>query len=126
VLFVAGAVAGGLIATESQRGSAAISPEIWRLGGQTTYLVLNVYAMRMAGAFTITTTTIGLRLGILPRWLAVLGWVVAIVLCSRSNGSRGSRSCSRGGSSSLADIAAANATGYVSRASPRSSTARRL
>ena len=59
MLFVAGAVAGGLIATESQRGSAAISPEVWRLGRQTTYLVLNVYAMRMAGAFTISTTTIG-------------------------------------------------------------------
>jgi hypothetical protein len=80
MLFVAGAVAGGLIATESQRGSAAISPELWRLGRQTTYLVLNVYAMRMAGAFTITTTTIAARLGILPRWLAVFGWVVAVVL----------------------------------------------
>ena len=32
----------------------AISPEVWRLGRQTTYLVLNVYAMRMAGAFTIS------------------------------------------------------------------------
>ena len=80
MLFVAGAVAGGLIATESQRGSAGISPEVWRLGRQTTYLVLNVYTMRMAGAFTIVTTTIGLRLKILPRWLAVFGWVVAVVL----------------------------------------------
>ncbi len=42
--------------------------------------MLNVYAMRMAGAFTIVTTTIAVRLGILPRWLAVFGWVVAAVL----------------------------------------------
>jgi len=80
MLFVAGAVGGGLIATESARGSAAISPELWRLGRQTTYLVLNVYAMRMAGAFTISTTVIGVRLGILPRWLAVFGFAVAVVL----------------------------------------------
>jgi hypothetical protein len=80
MLFVAGAGAGGLIATESHRGSAGISPEVWRLGRQTTFMVLNVYAMRMAGAFTISTTTIALRLGILPRWLAVFGWVVAVVL----------------------------------------------
>jgi hypothetical protein len=80
MLFVAGAVAGGLIATESRRGSGAISPEVWRLGRQTSFLVLNVYAMRMAGAFTISTTTIALRLGIVPRWLAAFGWVVAVIL----------------------------------------------
>jgi hypothetical protein len=80
MLFAAGAVAGGLIAAESQRGSATISPEVWRLGRQTTYLILNVYAMRMAGAFTISTTAIAHRLGILPRWLAVFGGVVAVIL----------------------------------------------
>ncbi len=80
MLFVAGAVAGGLIATGAQGESAGITPDVWRLGRQTAFMVLNVYAMRMAGAFTISTTTIALRLGILPRWLAVFGWVVAVVL----------------------------------------------
>ena len=80
MLFVAGAVAGGLIATESQHGSGGISPEVWRLGRHTSYTVLNVYAMRMAGAFMIVTTTIARRLGILPRWLTGFGWIVAIVL----------------------------------------------
>ena len=80
MLFVAGAVAGGLIATESQHGSGGISPEVWRLGRHTSYTVLNVYAMRMAGAFMIVTTTNARRLGILPRWLTGFGWIVAIVL----------------------------------------------
>lgn len=80
MLFVAGAVAGGLIATEGDHGSKGISADVWRLGRQTSYTVLNVYAMRMAGAFMIVTTTIARRLGILPRWLTVFGWVVAIVL----------------------------------------------
>jgi hypothetical protein len=62
MLFVAGAVAGGLLTTEAQRGPALISPEVWRFGRHTTALVLTVYAMKMAGAFTIVTTTIRRRL----------------------------------------------------------------
>ena len=80
MLFVAGAMAGGLIATESHHGSPGISADVWRLGRHTSYTVLNVYAMRMAGAFAIVTTTIAARLGILPRWLTWFGFLVAVVL----------------------------------------------
>ena len=65
MLFVAASLAGGLLETEANR-TAQISPEVWRFGRHTSYQVLAVYAMRMAGAFTIVTTTIGHRLGILP------------------------------------------------------------
>ena len=80
MLFVAAALADGLFGTEVQRGAARISPEVWRFGRHTTYLVLTVYAMRMAGAFTISATTIAVRLGIIPRWLTAFGWFVALVL----------------------------------------------
>ena len=80
MMFVAAAVAGGLLAAESQHSAAEISPEVWRFGGHTTSLLVAVYAMRMAGAFTIVTTTIGRRLGMLPRWLAILGGVVGVLL----------------------------------------------
>ena len=53
---------------------------MWRFGRHTTYLVLTVYGMRMAGAFVIVTTTIANRLQILPRWLAIFGWAVGFVL----------------------------------------------
>jgi hypothetical protein len=80
MLFVAGAMAGGLIATISRQAADGISPDLWRLGRETSFMVLNVYAMRMAGAFTISTTMIAHRLGILPRWLAVFGGIVAVIL----------------------------------------------
>jgi hypothetical protein len=80
MLFVAAALADGLFGAEVQRGAARISPEVWRFGRHTTYLVLTVYAMRMAGAFTISATTIAVRLGIIPRWLTAFGWFVALVL----------------------------------------------
>ena len=36
--------------------------------------------MRMAAVFTISTATIGLRTGFLPRWLALCGYATALVL----------------------------------------------
>jgi hypothetical protein len=36
--------------------------------------------MRMAGVFIISTATIALRTQFMPRWLAVLGYILAIVL----------------------------------------------
>ena len=42
--------------------------------------MLNTYAIRMGAVFIISTTTIGVRTGFLPKWLAVAGFVVAIVM----------------------------------------------
>jgi hypothetical protein len=41
---------------------------------------MNIYAMKMAGVFMITTSTISLRTLIAPRWMAFLGYVLALVL----------------------------------------------
>jgi hypothetical protein len=79
MLFVSAATAAGLLEAET-RGGTAISPEVWSFARHTTYLVLTVYAMRMAGIFVLVTTTIMTRLRIVPRWLTVVGFVVAITL----------------------------------------------
>jgi len=36
--------------------------------------------MRMAAVFTISTATIGLRTGFLPRWLVFAGYAIALIL----------------------------------------------
>jgi hypothetical protein len=41
---------------------------------------VNVYAMRMAAVFTLTTVTIARRTEIVSRWLTVAGLVSALVL----------------------------------------------
>ena len=41
---------------------------------------LFIYAMRMAAVFMIVVSTIGMRLGVFPRWLVVAGYVAALVL----------------------------------------------
>jgi hypothetical protein len=76
-LFAATAVAGGLVESYA---TAAPGTDVWTFGRAATYAALNVYAVKMAGVFMISTATISWRTGVLPRWLAVLGVVLAAAL----------------------------------------------
>ncbi len=78
MLFVAAAVAGGLIAGSSSSGSPGAGT--LALGRNVTSLLLNVYTMRMAAVFTLTTVTIARRTAIVPRWLTVAGVATALVM----------------------------------------------
>jgi hypothetical protein len=79
MLFVTAAVAGGLFAAASHSSSPP-GPDVLALGRGVTGLLLNVYSMRMAAVFTLTTVTIARRTEIVSRWLTVTGVVVALVL----------------------------------------------
>jgi hypothetical protein len=41
---------------------------------------MHTYAIKMAGVFMISTSTISLRTGIVPRWMAFLGFALALLL----------------------------------------------
>src|SRR6478735_9229638 len=76
MLFAGGAVAGGLILSANGQQS----DDVWSFGRRVTHTLFNVYAMRMAAIFTISTTTIATRLGLAPRWLSVLGLTTGVIL----------------------------------------------
>jgi hypothetical protein len=78
MLFVAAAVAGGLFAAAS--GTGPPNADTLAAGRNTTAILLNVYAMRMAAVFTLTTVTIARRTRIVSRWLEVAGLATALVL----------------------------------------------
>jgi hypothetical protein len=78
MLFVAAAVAGGLIAGIASSGSPGAGT--LALGRNVTSILLNVYTMRMAAVFTLTTVTIARRTEIVSRWLTAAGVVTAVVL----------------------------------------------
>src|ERR1022692_4636009 len=80
MLFVAAAVAGGLIAAAASLPSGPAAAGTLAQGRNVTSILLNVYSMRMAAVFTLTTVNIARRTGIVSRWLAVAGLVVALVL----------------------------------------------
>ena len=80
MLFVAAAVAGGLIAAASSRQAGHPGASTLALDRNVTSLLLNVYAMRMAAVFTLTTVTIARRTKIVSRWLRAAGLAPALVL----------------------------------------------
>jgi hypothetical protein len=78
MLFVSAAVAGGLLVSYGAASSAERSAYLF--GRAVTYEVANVYAMKMAGVFMISTATIAIRTRIMPRWVALVTYTVALVL----------------------------------------------
>ncbi|MDF3299173.1 hypothetical protein [Streptomyces tropicalis] len=78
-MYGAAAAAGAVLATAHPAGSAPSLPT-WDFGRHYAYTLMMGYAMRMAAVFTFSTSTIGHRLGILPRWLSLLGFVSGLVL----------------------------------------------
>jgi hypothetical protein len=79
MLFVAAAIAGGLIAAAT-RTSSLPGPALLALGHHATSILLNIYCMRMAAVFTLTTVTIARRTHIMSRPLAVAGLITTLVL----------------------------------------------
>ena len=79
MLFVAAAVSGGLIAAAA-RPSGPPGANTLAQGRDVTAILVNVYAMRMAAVFTLTTVTIARRTQIVSRWLTLAGIATALVL----------------------------------------------
>ncbi len=54
--------------------------EIWLFGRDVTQSLISVYAMRMAAVFTLSVSSLGLRVGAFPRWVGFAGYAAALVL----------------------------------------------
>jgi hypothetical protein len=80
MLFVAAAFAGGLVAAAATHGGGSPDSHVLSMGRRVTSLLLNLYSMRMAAVFMISTATITLRTAVVPRWIAFLGYACALVL----------------------------------------------
>ncbi|MFF3603656.1 hypothetical protein [Streptomyces sp. NPDC002463] len=77
----------GLIFVATLFGAAAAAWSVLDAGGQgssfgrdVAYALLTTYAMRMAAVFVLTTSTIGRRLGVLPRPLVAIGYLAGLTL----------------------------------------------
>ncbi|MEU2421505.1 hypothetical protein ABZ619_10805 [Streptomyces sp. NPDC007851] len=78
-MFGAAAAATAVLDTAHPAGTSPSRP-VWDYGQHLAYTLMTGYAMRMAAVFACSTSLIGHRLGILPRWLGVLGLLVTVVL----------------------------------------------
>jgi hypothetical protein len=80
MLFTSSAVAGGILSIYGTAPGMLIDSGMYSFGRAVTYEIMNVYTMKMAGVFMISTCTLSLRTGITPRWMAFLGLALALVL----------------------------------------------
>jgi hypothetical protein len=81
MLFSSASVAGGMISIfGSVEPRFLVESGVYSFGRAVTYEIMNVYALRMAGVFMISTSTLGLRTTIFPRWMSFLGYILAVLL----------------------------------------------
>ncbi len=79
-LFASAAFSGALVEAGAAGRFRAQDSETYFLARQLVGSFLNVFAIKMAGVFIISTSTILLRTAILPRWVAFSGYGCAVVL----------------------------------------------
>jgi hypothetical protein len=80
MLFVAAAIANGLVDNQSAGGLAVPSSNVLAIGRQVSGLLLRLYATRMAAVFTLSTSIVAFRIKALPKWVGVTGLPVAVLL----------------------------------------------
>jgi hypothetical protein len=82
LLFLAMLFVGAVTTTSMMEmlAGANVNPDVWAFGRGSTQTLISVYAMRMAAVFTLSVSTVGLRTAAVPRWVAILGYLVALVL----------------------------------------------
>lgn len=80
MVFTSSAVGGALIMAYEAIPGKLMDSASYTFGRGVQYELVNVYALRMAGVFMISTCTIDMRIGIFPRWMAFLGYVFALYL----------------------------------------------
>jgi hypothetical protein len=81
MLFAAAAVIGAVMLVASvSEPNELISSTTFRFARAVSYIIMNVYAIKMAAVFMISTSTVVIRTGIAPRWIAFLGLLLAVIL----------------------------------------------
>lgn len=80
MVFVSMAIAGGILAMSRLDAGKPIDSSVIYFGRAIMLQISNVYALRMAGVFMISLGTIWMRTGLMPRWLAIITYLLALVL----------------------------------------------
>jgi hypothetical protein len=81
MLFATAAIAGAVVlVASSTEPNELINSTTFRFTRAATYIGMNVYAIKMAGVFMISTSTVLIYTNVAPRWIALLGYLLACIL----------------------------------------------
>jgi hypothetical protein len=79
-LFTAAGIVGGILIAFATQPKELIGSATFHFARAAAYNMVNVYMIKMASVFMITTSTVAIYTGIAPRWLAGLGFALALIL----------------------------------------------
>jgi hypothetical protein len=82
MLFISSAVTGSLLLLTSRFPEVEMGAS-YDLGRLVARETLSTYSIRMAGVFMISSSTLFLRTGVIPRWTAFLGFGFAAIMLLR-------------------------------------------
>ena len=83
LLFASAAVSGSVILLYTTQSDRMLESGIYNFGGTVARQLMSTYAVRMAGVFMISTSTLFIRSRVIPRWMAFLGYALALVMLLR-------------------------------------------
>jgi hypothetical protein len=80
MLFVGSAALGAIILTYGAKPQGLIHSPTLALARALMSNIVNIYAIKMAAVFMIVTSTLAIRTGFAPRWMAFLGYALSLPL----------------------------------------------
>jgi hypothetical protein len=83
-LFVLTAIEGSVIFLTLNPPSQAQGFNYYDFGRVLAHRILNIYTLKMAGVFMISACTLFLRTQLIPRWIGILGYILAAVMLLRT------------------------------------------
>ena len=80
MLFTLAAVVGAMILTFAQDAADVSASAAFHFTRTFAYNIVNIYMVKMAGVFLMSTSTVVVFTKIAPRWIALVGFVLAALL----------------------------------------------
>ncbi len=80
MLLTAAAVVGAILAAFVVVPQQIINSGAYYVARAIAYNVLNIYMIKMASVFMITTSTLAIYTNLVPKWLAILGYGLSLLL----------------------------------------------
>ena len=80
MMFSAAASAGALVAAYAHDPTGFAASSAYFYARQIVAQIFGIYALKMAAIFLISQATLWVRTGVMPRWMALLTYALALVL----------------------------------------------
>jgi hypothetical protein len=80
LLFISAGIGGSVVLLYGNSPSNLVGDEFYPFGRALMYTIANVYAVKMASVFLITTTTLSFRIGIFPKWFIYLSYGLGLIM----------------------------------------------